>query len=55
MRIEFLKDHGAHRAGAVVDQPGGVADALIRRGIARPAGDGDSPPARKPKAKKKSR
>lgn len=47
MRIEFLKDHGVYRAGAVVDHPHpGVADVLVRRGIARPAPAGK--PATRP-------
>lgn len=37
MLVEFLKEYLCHRIGAVVALPGGVADALIRRGICRPA------------------
>lgn len=41
MRIEFVRDHGAYKAGAVVVHPSpGVADALVRRGIAKPAAKG---------------
>lgn len=36
MRIEFLKHYGDQRPGDVYDhQHGGVADMLIRRGIAK--------------------
>jgi hypothetical protein len=35
MRIQFIKDHGIYRAGAVVDYPhDGAADVLVRRGLA---------------------
>ena len=34
MIIRMLKDYFAHRAGAVVELGGGVADQLIRRGFA---------------------
>ncbi len=36
MQIEFLRTHGGYQQGQVVDHPHeGVADTLIRRGIAR--------------------
>ncbi len=36
MPVEFLKEWQAYRIGAVATLAGGVADALVRRGIARP-------------------
>lgn len=36
MRIEFVRQYGVHLPGQVVDHPhDGVADVLVRRGIAR--------------------
>jgi hypothetical protein len=36
MKVEFVKEHGVYRPGQVVDHPhDGVADTLVRRGIAR--------------------
>lgn len=37
MRIEFVTDYQSHPAGQILDLAGGVADVLVRRGIARPA------------------
>ncbi len=58
MFIEMLKEHGPHRIGQLVDHPHpGVADALVRRGIARPAvrTAAPPPPADPPKPKKVTR
>lgn len=38
MWIRFLKDHGVYRPGQLVKHPHpGVAETLVRRGIAEPA------------------
>lgn len=47
MLVEFLKEWQVYRPGQVATLAGGVADALIRRGIARPAPEADA--GKKPK------
>lgn len=37
MLVEFVKPYGVFLPGRVADLTGGVADVLLRRGIARPA------------------
>jgi hypothetical protein len=40
MRVELLQRWQGYRSGLVINPPDGVANTLIRRQIARPAGDG---------------
>jgi hypothetical protein len=40
MRIELLQRWQGYRSGIVINPPDGVANTLIKRKIARPAGDG---------------
>lgn len=45
MLVEFVRQHLHFAPGRVVDLAGGVADTLIRRGVARPAAVAATPPA----------
>jgi hypothetical protein len=40
MRIELLQRWQGYRSGIVINPPDGVANTLIKRQIAKPAGDG---------------
>ena len=40
MRVELLQRWQGYKAGIVINPPDGVANTLIKRKIARPAGDG---------------